>query len=65
MPFLEQFINDRKYTRELYSHNRRIASNIKESANRDAEEEYLNERAAVMAQVYRKAEIQEPLKEAV
>lgn len=62
---MEQHINDRKHTRELYSHNRRIASNIKESANRDAEEEYLNERAVIMAQVYRKNEIQEPLKEAV
>lgn len=62
---MEQFINDRKHARELYSHNRRIASNIKESANRDAEEEYLNERSAIMAQVIRKNEIQEPLKEAV
>jgi len=62
---MEQYINDRKYARELYSHNRRIASNIKASANRDAEEEYLNERSAIMAQVYRKNEIQEPLKEAV
>ena len=62
---MEQFINDRKHARELYSHNRRIASNIKESANRDAEEEYLNERSAIMAKVVRKNEIQEPLKEAV
>ena len=62
---MEQFINDRKYTRELYSHNRRIASNIKESANRDAEEEYLNECAIIMAQVVRKSDIQQPLKEAV
>ena len=62
---MEQYINDRKHARELYSHNRRIASNIKESAIRDAEEEYLNERSAIMAQVVRKSDIQQPLKEAV
>lgn len=62
---MEQYINDRQHLREQYRHNRRIASNVKECSNREAEEEYLNERAIIMAKVVRKSDIQQPLAEAV